>query len=353
MRWFGLVLGLAVFLAGCGSATVLPNCRYYPRHDLFKLMEVHTNLSAGEKQLDHIQALWGDRDQLILATDWLSPDRAHWFLRRKGKHDGEWIPLVAGADPVPMRTRVDLDEIDIRPGTFFTGSGGAPAFFHEVRVPGRVVDQVLEEWSPVLARTFEGIASSQRRRLDKGERRPTWEEFRRALDSVLSLESDRTSDSFDFGMLPFDEASLQRLARAGKVGDVQVRRDRARFTVRIPLSDRDAAEVFDTVRFLLPRLEEANGQGWFEAGLLRGMLAASRMEVVPSEGLKVTLDMEGAGAALLRYGWEGPDPPHLDDSFYEETIRGLTKRGIPVDERDRYRQVLEEFVADELVRPKK
>lgn len=357
MRLTGLLLAAVLLLAGCGrkdvEGSVLNYWRYDRQTDSFAVMVVYANIDASPAGLNHIRSLWPRRDRFILDPDPIVIWPSARVLERETATRGAWIYLNSDVKPDPITSTVDLGAIEIRPGDFFTNEYGTPCYFHRISFPGSLADQWLARNTADLAEEVEKTASSLSDPPERGKRKPNWEEFRSRVIEAAVNDTHQEDKEIDMSLLPLDETSLERLGRAAKDSLLQVKRDRARITMTLPLSERDAAEVQTTLEQLAAALKEKLAKGENDAvrnklDLLKGF----PFEIVAPGSVRLGVDIEQMAALRLRDNLRMP-VPKTDRSGYATTVAGLEKRGIPVDKTDRFRNLLIEFGADPSVVPAK
>ncbi|HSI32823.1 MAG: hypothetical protein ACAI43_17515 [Phycisphaerae bacterium] len=316
-----LLLSLGLCFAGCLQQENIKVLRYDAKADRFEMLAVYEHFrssdsgvvlvpekapdaAAAEKRMledaAKLRSIYDARDRLIPGWDILGVGLYPLTPDRK-KFEGE-------GDPKPGRPAIAWDKVDIKPGRLFKDKDGFIGYWHEIGVPGAVVDQMLARVRVEMSADEDirqGIAIEKKRRADAPQKPADWADITAALKAHLLAEqagkpegADRQKDLGERLRATLDSASLDRILAALDRGDLGPTRVAGRLVLRVPLTRRDAdgiaglvREVDRTVKSILDaKAEPAAGVIEFLAHA-RGPLSDHAALKADDAGLEISLDL--------------------------------------------------------------
>jgi hypothetical protein len=190
---FCALLLVAASCCGCLKGDIFEFIAYDPGTDSFRYLQLELNICGDTSDdLSYLAELWDKREQVIVHPDifrlWSLPallriDASHYKAINLGQADATNNPVLEASIP--------LDTIKIQPGKFFLTKDKTLAYYHEVTVGGKVLDEALgainkQLFGPALV---EAIDKELKRRA-AGGKSASWAEIREQL--IRDLESQRT-----------------------------------------------------------------------------------------------------------------------------------------------------------------
>jgi hypothetical protein len=327
---------LCLLAAGCVEGQVRDLVRYDRDSDSFRCLQAYTNLHAKDKSdLDHLAKLWEKRASILT-----NPAQLHLFTttayERRGKHKFCALSLgePANREPEVKTTRADLDTIQVMPGEFYLGKHKTLSYYHQIVIPGKTVDAILEEASPLLAEQIAAKANEQLQLLEKQTgKRLTWDEVRkRALTAFTkggAAPPGEGKAKGDEEVLPLEAASLRLLIRAGADRSLKLSRKQEVFRFVLPLSPRDTQEALATFDLIKETITDRHKKGQPAEPGLPDVVASFRLGKREGNGLEVSVDLPGLIVAA-QAGREDALPDAQKTPGYKNTIKGIEDRGIKV-----------------------
>ena len=256
-----IAIGCALWLAGCLAQEIAMAVRYDAKRDVFAVFTVYEHFRSSRNgtpvpkttrpltaadyaggDLGRLQKLWEGRERLIplapLSFD--GPIRMELTADRSKIKDAEML----NGDP-----HVSWDKVEILPGRLFEDRDGLVGYWHEVRVPGSVVDELLR-----LVRVRLGQDERLSALVDvevarrKGQKKiGEWVEVSDWLKKQIELKgagektSQDASDEFERRLVGcLEDRSLEVVSRAVRGGEIDLSRRGAMLRLRIAVTRRDA-----------------------------------------------------------------------------------------------------------------
>jgi hypothetical protein len=337
--------------------------RYDSSTDSFKHLQLYTDLhsshvldlrhlgdpaAARQKDLQHLADLWSRRKDTIT-----NPIEVRLFsfsgptvYERTGKHTYRAWPTERAPNKPPKeeRTPIDLDSIFILPGQFFLTEDKRLACYHQVIVPGKTVDQLLQHVArPQL---IERLAQAPKHEVAMARkpnaRRLTWSETRKQLAGELLCEKPAKNNPKEkpqetFG--PFDNVTLNLWSSPTAEESVKLWRVRDRFTARIPLSPNDSSEAVATINFLKQEIAQHAEKELQPLG--RILVELVQVREIKGVGIEITLNLTALLGRVMKLILKErlPQRDHkVDDDdpgekVYQATVAFIRGKGIPINER--------------------
>jgi hypothetical protein len=320
LRMFTIGLVCALTLAGCLCQETTMVVRYDAKEDVFTIFTVYehfrstrtgTNVKATERPLapddyaaadfGRLKELWDARDRMIpayiLPFSFDGPARIELSDDHKRLKDVD----VRGGDP-----EISWDKVQIIPGRLFEDRDGLVGYWHEVRIPGSVVDELLHLARVRLGKNEQLLVALdgelERRKTQKGVGR--WREFSDWLkaqgDRGLAGQKDEGDNSEEFqrrllGCL--QERSLAELRRVVGGGELDLSRHGSVLRLRLGVTRRDAEGMIAVLRqmndYLVQREKRTPDAKETErfVFLLREVIAAAGAMSADESGCSFSLDM--------------------------------------------------------------
>jgi hypothetical protein len=339
-----------LLMAGCVEGRVLSFVKYQPKDDSFRCMQIFTNLHATDaKDLDHMAALWKRRESIII-----NPVQINLFstlaLERKGKNKYCTVNLGIPLDKEPdiQETGVHLDTIKVIPGEFYLNSHGNLSYYHQIAVPGKTIDAIVKEVTPLLAQGLAEFGQHQVKLAGQEKvRRLTWYGLRKTMvKEILTKAKKAEPNKDDKGepLLPLEKASLEMLIKAGADRSVNFSRNRSVFTVVLPLSKKDSEEVMATAELLRETVAERIKAGnSVEEGWAQGLefLNSIKLRYIEGEGLEVPVDVARI-EKILKYNLN-PEPDK-NKQRYQATVDGIQEHGIIINRTFSIKKLVAEYL---------
>lgn len=339
-----LWLALPLFIAGCIDGNVRSFVRYDAKEDTIWFLDVYTNLHAATKaDLDYLASLWQRRDSILikpLSGIHLTRDGSYELqaftqegIERIGKNQYRTIDLGSRAakEPDIEVSRFRLDTIRVVPGQFYINEHGTLSCYHQMAVPGAVVDAVLEQIRPVIAQGVAKFENLEIEQAKKGEKRALWNEVRKAILEKLSdggLPPVKATKKEDSGtLLPLEEETVRLLANTVADKSVKLRRIGSVIAVVLPVSKTDGAEAMATFELVSRTVADRLKAGKKVDDGLVAVLDAVQVRYVEGIGLEFSTNL----CKLARIGHNAGNPkPDPKKTAYRATIEAMRARGIEI-----------------------
>lgn len=361
-RWLTL-LSLLALCCGCLRADVFHYLGYDAADDTFTASVIYTNLqSESPADLEHLAALWKQREEIIIhpfVLNFFGGQQA--ILRLDGRHYKAIDLAQAAKQLLPeLESEIALDSIAVKPGRFFMGPHKTLCYSHQIKVPGKSVDQILGLANKSInAALAEEIPKEIKRRADGGKV-GTWDELRRAM--VNEIEAERKAEQAkkapgdgpnpqpppppngeqqDKG-LPLSAASLELLQKAAAGGELAIIRHGGEFEVSLPLSPDDCREAKATIaackealdRHLPPAVEP----------LVRVGQISKTIQAENDDGKRLIIKFTVPPLVALSLDAASPPPPDPKlAARYRDVIDFVRNQKISIDDNLTLKQVVEGF----------
>lgn len=233
--WISLGLLLCI-LGGCISKHQTLLLKYSAENDSYTVLILSTHYQASHKDdLKWLAEQYALRDRLIPYGPLIFSFMTEPAAVRKSNDSFDEIDLSKKAKFIERKTKIPLEDIHIKPGEFYRGPEGGLAYYHELEIPGRTVDLLLQE-TPVddVAKTAE--AEQQRRKT--GGKRKDWAELHEKLE--LALKEEKVNPNVDNDPVQcLSDATLSLLAEKK---DIRVSRDKRTFSLTLPMELEDSKQ---------------------------------------------------------------------------------------------------------------
>jgi hypothetical protein len=356
-----VLLFLTASCCGCIKGDVFELVHYDPATDDFRYLQLDLNI-AGDSPADltHLVELWDQRQRIIVHPAffrlWSLPailriDAGHYKVIDLAQADATENPV--------LETAIPLDTIKVHPGKFFLTKDSTLAYYNEVTVSGKVLDEVLAAWNREIfgQSLIEAIDKELKRRV-AGGKSPSWADIREQLVKELRAEEKKGAGSGSGAKAahastgssnvdnqeggPFDSVSLRSLRNAIAAGEMDIRRHGAQLELAMPLSANDCRELKETIDLWnrdAPQRFKAKPGDYFTS--LKGVL---RAENDSDQRLVVTVDLP-AILNLQQDSYTEAKPNPKLATCYSDTIAGLRSRSIPIDDKLTPKQIVDAFTA--------
>ncbi|MGE3818957.1 MAG: hypothetical protein AB7I30_05940 [Isosphaeraceae bacterium] len=341
-----LLVGLAT--CGCIEGKRLNLVRYDRDSDTFHVVEIYVNLATKEKkELDHVADLWARKADLIVNPgSWFTIFGSPTLLERKEPHSYKVVNVATpdGNEPKTHETAADLDAVKVKPGEFFLNEHRTLCYYHEVTVPGAVVDVAMREVVPDLAEFLASFAEDQIRQSGKENSVvETWDEIRASFLSRAERKPEKPASDEENAKSkrsPLEQTSLRLLIKAGVDRTLPFSRSGDRFSITLPLSPRDCDEAVATIDLMREVLAEVKEETPDEKGIAEFLrsLEASHLKGV---GLRVTVPAEALSRLEAARFDVTPDPARKQ--VYRTTAASIQGRGITINRTDLLPDLLKRF----------
>jgi hypothetical protein len=332
------VLVLAVcplFCAGCVHGTVRTFVKYEPKDDSFRCLQVYTNLTATTDQdADHLASLWNRRRSIILEP-WQLPLFSWEATERQAKHKYCTVDLGTPPrnEPSIKVTSADLDSIRVVPGEFYLNRHGNLSYYHQVVMPGKVLDAKIKGFIPSMAEQWAEWARDYRQRAEKEpEKLLTWDEARKLLGTKLFekgvAKAGAPDETLGERMPRLEPESIRLLIKAGADRSLKFSRHRQMLTAIVPLSSKDTQEVLATVDLIRDTIRKRIKAGEPVEESVAKFLESFTLRQVEGAGLEVSVDL--VKLTRNRSIDVNPQPDAARRREYQATVAAIQKRGIAI-----------------------
>ncbi len=163
---FGLLLALTMMLSGCLIDEVTVRVRYDAAGDEFGILTIYEHFRSSpngvEKPQDKagrfandfaaLKKVWDNREQLIPIEPSIFGTTDYLLLAPDHKS-------VADSQRLDDDPPIAWEQVKIMPGKLFKDADGGIGYHHEVRIPGKVIDQLLQLAISRLAKNHDLIQS--------------------------------------------------------------------------------------------------------------------------------------------------------------------------------------------------
>jgi len=251
-----VVVVILLSLAGCLEDDATAIVRYDAKSDRFGVLTVYEHFrsrgpsstpSTANRSGDvaSLVELWQKRDRIVMVEPSLFGNPIYIELSADHK---------TRADPKDDEgeAKVSWERIKIVPGKMFRDTKGGLGYYHEMWIPGAVVDQLLQrEWAD-SAGSADLLAAEHKRRAEGGAR-GSWKAVGQTVRAaqaawLASFEKEEAVDDTNNvttveWIRCLDEESLAALQEVVAKRRFETNRAGQRVTLRVPLSESDAKEL--------------------------------------------------------------------------------------------------------------
>ena len=237
---------LLLFMPGCVRGKKSIAVIYDGQKDEYRILSVYRGIHSDDEKttiqdIDHLKQLWLSRWSLIN-----SPEPEFFgesaYIRLKSD---QFCRVSLGSQPEYLevvRSTLALDKIKVRPGRFFLDESSSLAYYHQVVIPGEIIDKALKHLHESgIAGNAEEIAKPIRQELEKrskGIKPSTWDAVGRDLIEMIRTQGGRPMSQ---STSPLDTDSLMALERSILNGSINLSRDGGKLSLQLPLSEADVA----------------------------------------------------------------------------------------------------------------
>lgn len=182
-----LLLAVAgCLLTGCVERRTALHLWFDEQADVLHILHVHTHILGHDKaERDWLVKQWHWRDKMIPTIRILG----YTAYLRQSSDSYQQIDLDSpSATELPtFKTDLPLGDIIIRPGNYFSGPDGALAYTHQIDLPGKTLDALLQRGIDATREEWKKGIDVERERRKNGGKVFSWEECRETL--LQSVES--------------------------------------------------------------------------------------------------------------------------------------------------------------------
>lgn len=365
--------------SGCIRKRAAIYGKYNDKSDSFSLLFVNTHYQVQtNNEIDWLVKRWEVRKKLIPLPGIMFTDNE---IVRISNDSYRLVDFNSPGQVSPVsKTDIPLDSITITPGDFFVGPDGTLSITHRIELPGKIVDQLLQQQfnqvSVQLSEQAKVVFAEERKRRVGGGKVVPWEALRKSLrtlvDSKLTTPVPEGEPSNLLSIL--SEVSLTQLEKAAIANKLAIRRSGTTLSVLLPLSPEDGEELRKTVPDIRDALR-ATLLAYLRSkdpDLIRNALQATSrskdpdlklldfaekilgsISVAPADGgftLSVKVPKELDSSLLLAlFGFTVSDPdPNPEKSKIEQrnTLAAIRKKKVPVREDVKLDELITKFRAE-------
>jgi len=371
------VLAVAgLFALGCLRANVLDFARYDEKTDTYHFLKVYTHVAGSDAELDWIARLWRHRGQVITIPELLPVFSKESALLRVADRETQAIEIGELTTEAPPSQKADLSlaPIEIRPGKFFLSADKTLCCYHQVVVPGKLVDDLCAIGNKDLRRSAVRSVDTELARRRDGGRTISWAQVREAIRKSVDKnkepagdaknsepaqeespagEQDELKPREDEPICAMDEESLQMIRKAAKDGTLGLARKEFQLQLRVPVTPADRREAIATVEMAKKVLLDSiiRGPGMDASEPMKqwetAVTAAVRAEEGPEGALLLILDV-GKYVELATRDRRDAKPIESSAADYRRAVEKVRAAGIAIDEKLTLDQVIKSFNAGTL-----
>jgi hypothetical protein len=213
-------------------------------------------------------------------------------------------------------------------------------------VPGSVIDEIIKEAVPEIA---EAIASFAERQL--GERAtsqtkpPAWDDVRQVI--VAELLGGEPPKIEGGNLLPLETGSLRQLVKCAVDRSFTLTRNADNFILTVPFSESDCNELLATFDLVKDASKSQDLQQTDKVPKnLPEILNAITLTKKGNSELVATISVNLLTAPILKEAGQMPAPGADLRTVYLTTIASVKAKGIRVEEKDVFTEIVSAFTAD-------
>lgn len=247
---YRLLLTLAVAscaLTGCVERRTALHLRFDEQADVLHILHVHTHIRGHDKaERDWLVKQWQWRDKLIPTVRFLGYTA---YLRQSNdSYQQVDLDSPSAGEPPVLKTAVPLDDIVIRPGKLFIGPDNALAYTHQIDLPGKTLDMLLQLGVDATRQDWKKGIAAERERRRSGGKVFSWEEGREFL--LAEVESWGAAPRAK--MPDQDRASIERCVSDESLSKLEaaldgkktlLRREGGQLLLSLPLTETDRGQL--------------------------------------------------------------------------------------------------------------
>jgi len=377
-RWaiLSVLAGMGLFALGCLRANVLDFARYDEKTDTYHFLKVYTHVAGSDAELDWIARLWKHRGRVITIPELLPVFSKEPALLRVADRETQAIEIGEPSTEAPPSQRADISlaPIEIRPGKFFLSADRTLCCYHQVVVPGKLVDDLCVIANKDLRKSAIRSVDEELARRRDGGRAISWEQVREAIrksvdknkepagdaknseppqEEAPAGEQDELKPREDEPICAMDDESLRTIRRAAEDGTLGFARKGFQLQLRVPMTPADRREAIATVEMAKKVLLDSiiRGPGMDASEPMKqwqtAVSAAVRAEEGPEGALLLILDV-GKYVELATRDRRDAEPIQSSAADYRRAVEKVRAAGIPIDENLTLDQIIKSFTAGTL-----
>jgi hypothetical protein len=246
-RALALVAIFCCLLTGCIERRPAIHLRFDEQADVLQILHVHTHIFGHDKsERNWLVKQWEWRDRLIPTVRVLG----YIAYLRHSNDSYQQIDLDSpSANDAPIqKTDLPLGGIVIRPGELFLGPENALAYTHQVDLPGKTFDALLQRALKASRDEWKKGIAAERERRSSGGKVFAWEECRELLLRGVNswgIDAPPVELPDDQRATPercLSDESLRKL-EAALDGKNILSREGSLLTLSLPLNETDRGQV--------------------------------------------------------------------------------------------------------------
>jgi len=342
---------MLVLIAGCISGDVRELIRYDKATDSFVFVTVFANIATKDKdELAVLPKLWAERQNLMHdfnpRFDLFAQPR---MLLRVDHQTYQPVDLASARErPMPIHTNAKLDKVKVTPGRFFKNKYGNLCYNHQSVVPGSVIDEIIKEAVPEIADAIAFLCKQQLEIRATSQTKPrAWDDLRQFIVAeLLGGEPPETEVRFLLP-LPLETGSLRELLKCFVNRSFTLTRNADKFILTVPFSESDCNELLATFDLVKDAYKSQDLQQTDEFPKnLPEILNAITLTKKGNSELVATISVNLLTAPILKEEGQMPAPNADLRTVYLTTIASVKAKGIRVEEKDVFTEIVSAFTAD-------
>lgn len=222
-----IVIFLSLFLclcAGCIKSKRSTEMMYDSVNDSFETVNTYRLIHAdAPSDYEHLADFYAQRDRVVLP---IFPNSDMGCLKLDTAHC-RLYSLASGSDTCIFPVPFDLNAVTITAGTFRTDSMYGLSYQHRMTIPGWIVDSALVHCMPLFNQKMKEVINE-------------WMGNSRVCKSWQAFAD---SPKANGNLMPFSDVSLELMMSAVESRSIKVIRQNASFSLFMPMTENDAAEL--------------------------------------------------------------------------------------------------------------
>lgn len=338
-RAMALVAILGCLLTGCIERRTAIHLRFDEQADVLQILHVHTHIFGHDKsERDWLIKQWEWRDRLIPTARVLG----YIAYLRHSNDTYQQIDLDSPSpnEPPIQKTDLPLGGIVIRPGELFIGPDNALAYTHQVDLPGKTLDALLQRAVETSRDDWKKAITAERERRNSGGKVFAWEECRELLLRGVNnwgIDAPPVELPDDQRASPercLSDESLRKL-EAALGGKTILSREGSLLSLTLPLTETDRGQVIsiygEVHETAMSKLKGKDLPKEMQRLVDHDFLAFAReINVQPgADDLLILSCRLPRHLALLSDPSDAP-PSEEEPALQKETVAAIKAAGIPV-----------------------
>jgi hypothetical protein len=372
---------------GCLETDKTVAARYDRDHDEFSFLVVYQQIRGGtgssqekydpDTDFKYLKALYANRDHLIVTpvgSPWPFEEFGEDALLRTSATEAADVSLSTITPTLKLhRSPVRLDQVRILPGAFFLRGEGNLCYYHQVVIPGKVIDQAitaaLEEFDKYGKDDALASLDGELDRRAHGGAVMSWDEFtgRAIVGTMAQIDGlfgqppvtrpDESADAANHPLtVPVSSASLKQIRNEMTSGGITIQRRGSVLSIRVGMEEADVARAvmfFDAYRAALvgrvAQLSRAHPDRARQPAAISAAIQAMDATAVDPKTLELSIDLIRAFGAFDTPSSPPRDHPSdvLAHSRDMATL-AATSDGIAIDSKLTVEQIERDFLAGTL-----